>query len=146
MGFGPGFDVMPRSQQFTSSNWKQYDFSNRTFSSTTKSSTCHFWKSVLRGFPPEWRQFPPVSRQFRPDIFSTKFHILPELCLFEFTLHHDAGCISHTSHLLPPSNCNTCLCCQRVLKLPRFKIPPSGCFFARTLVQDRIQPKAEIMA
>ena len=62
-------------------------------------------------------------------------------------MHTASGCrFQRHFTKLTPSNCNTCLCCQRVLKLPRFKIPPSGCFFARTLVQARIQPKAEIMA
>ena len=62
-------------------------------------------------------------------------------------MHTASGCRFQPHFTkLTPSNCNTCLCCQRVLKLLRFKIPPSGCFFAWTLVQARIQPKAEIMA
>ena len=43
---------------------KQQYFSNWTFSSTTKNSTCHSWKSVVRGFPPDSCQFAPVSRPF----------------------------------------------------------------------------------
>ena len=111
---------------FTSSGLKQHVFSNWTFSSTTKNSTCHSWKISGTGFPTRFAPIPAWD-------CSTKCHILPEPCFLQCTLDHVAGCISQTSHLLTPSNCNTCLCCQRVLKVPRFKLPPSGCFFAEPL-------------
>ena len=83
MGFGPGFDVMPRSQQFTSSNWKQYDFSNRTFSSTTKKLNLSFLEISATGFP---TRLAPIPTRFRANsgliFFQQKFHILPELCPF----------------------------------------------------------------
>jgi hypothetical protein len=51
------------------------------------------------GFPPDSRQFPPVSRQFPPVIVSTKFHILPELCLF--AMHTASGCRLYQPHFTP---------------------------------------------
>ena len=46
-------------------------------------------------------------------------------------------------HGFPPSGC---LCCQRELKLPKFKIPPSGGFSARIIVQADKTDQAEIRA
>ena len=69
--------------------------------------------------------FPPDSHQFPIEICSLQ--ILPELSMFFFAVHTGSCCCCrwHQPHFTPSESCNTRLCCQKVLKLPESKIPPS---------------------
>ena len=104
-------DLMPHSQQF-------HEF---WFEAPQKTQFLSFLEVTGTGIPARFAPIPAC------DCFN-KMSYAARIVSF-CNAHRIRLQVSATLHTLTPSNCNTCLCCQRVRKLPRFKIPPSGCFF-----------------
>ena len=101
-----------------------------------KKNTGHLFRNK---FPVNYRS--PSKKHFKfPGNFKPIFGNESVVSLgrkqhFFFQNAQNAGAVFHQTG---------CLCCQRVLKLPKFKIPPSGGLSARIIVQADKADQAEI--
>ena len=135
-------DVIPRSQQFHEFWFEAaYFFKLNVLRHHKKKPNLSFLKISGTEFPARFGPIParfvPIPARFVPipawGFFQQIFIFCPMCVVFAM---HTGSCRRLYQPQFTPfdPNCNTCLCCQRVLKLPIFKIPPSGRFLARTIV------------